>query len=179
MKPILDDTVTLPSGAERSAFDTNIPGQSLTKEPGLYPWDKPSMFNTPDEVMDHFVAKFNSEDSAKHLIGLLSSGIAVDDIVDSMLLAGFSEGMFTPDVAILAAEDLGMLIIYLADSAGIKYKVSDKENEVDVQDVFHQLARAKKQKKEFEDGTMPMPTQEPAPQEQEQPKGIMAKKEIK
>ena len=179
MKPILSDKITLPSGAERSAFDTNIPGQSWTKQPGLYPWDKPPMFNTADEVMDHFSSKFNNEESAQHLIGLLSSGIPVDTIVDSMLLAGFSEGMFTPDVAILAAEDLGMLIMYLGDSAGVEYKVSDKENEVDVQDVFHQLARAKKQKKEFESGTMPMPKQEPAPQEQEQPKGIMAKKEIK
>tara|TARA_A100001515_G_scaffold123137_1_gene106871 strand:- start:209 stop:748 length:540 start_codon:yes stop_codon:yes gene_type:complete len=177
MKPILSDKITLPSGAERSAFDTNIPGQSWTKQPGLYPWDKPPMFNTADEVMDHFASKFNNEDSAQHLIGLLSSGIPVDTIVDSMLLAGFSEGMFTPDVAILTAEDLGMLIMYLGDSAGIKYKVSEEEDEIDVEDVFHQLARGKKEKKEFEDAVKPPSQKTPEVKEEVKPQGIMAKKE--
>ena len=177
MKPILSDKITLPSGAERSAFDTNIPGQSWTKAPGLYPWDKPPMFNTADEVMDHFASKFNNEESSQHLIGLLSSGIPVDTLVDSMLLAGFSEGMFTPDVAILAVEDLGMLIMYLADSAGIKYKVSESEDEIDVEDVFHQLARGEKEKKEFEGKITPAPQKTQEIKEEIQPKGIMAKKE--
>ena len=94
-----------------------------------------------------------------------------------MLLAGFSEGMFTPDVAILTAEDLGMLIMYLGDSAGIKYKVSEEEDEIDVEDVFHQLARGKKEKKEFEDAVKPPSQKTPEVKEEVKPQGIMAKKE--
>ena len=155
MKPVLDDMITLPSGAERSAFDTNIPGQSLTKEPGLYPWDKPPMFNTPDEVMNHFVSKFSDDTSAKHLLSLMSNDVPLDTIIDSILLAGFSEGMFTPDVAILVAEDLGMLLMYLGDSAGVKYKITEAEEKVDVNDVFHQLAKGIQQKKDIENNNMP------------------------
>ena len=42
----LNDTMKLPSGKERSMFDTAIPGQSLTKTPNIYHWDKPHGFCT-------------------------------------------------------------------------------------------------------------------------------------
>ena len=101
----LKDTMTLPSGKERSSFDTAIPGQSLTKTPGIYPWDKPPMLNTPDEAMDYFMDKFEQDDTADKLLSLVDAQIPISTIVDSLLLAGFSEGLMNPDVAILTGEE--------------------------------------------------------------------------
>ena len=86
----LNDTMKLPSGKERSMFDTAIPGQSLTKTPNLYPWDKPPMLNTPDEAMNYFIDKFDNDANAEKLLSLIDSQIPVSVIADSLLLAGFT-----------------------------------------------------------------------------------------
>jgi len=179
MTRTLEDKITAPSGAQRSKFDTSIPGQSWTKTPGMYPWDKPAMLNTPDEAMDYFIEKFDDEEVAKQLIGLLSMDISVATIVDSMLLTSFAEGLFTPDVAILITEDLAMLIMHLANKSGITYKPVDNENEIDVQDAFHKLAQMKETKEMGEtieeDVSM---SEQPIEMIKEEPaQGIMAKQE--
>ena len=34
-------------------LDAPIPGQSLTSEPGNYPWEQPPQLNTVDEAVEH------------------------------------------------------------------------------------------------------------------------------
>ena len=171
----LEDKIKLPSGAERSKFDTSIPGQSWTKEPGPYPWDSPPRFNTSDEVMDYFVDKFDNEKSGIQLIALLKQGISVATIVDSMLLAGFSEGLFTPDVAILTAEDLSMLIMYLGDSAGVDYKKTDENEEKELDDAFRGIAQMETLKKEAEKSDEPLPSMQKMQDTPDVSQGLMAK----
>ena len=36
-------------------IDAPIPGQSLTNEPGSYPWEKPPKLNTVDEVISNYL----------------------------------------------------------------------------------------------------------------------------
>ena len=179
MTRTLEDKITLPSGAERSKFDTSIPGQSWTKTPNMYPWDKPPRLSTPDEVMDYFIDKFSDEKVAKQLIGLLSMEISVATVVDSMLLTGFAEGLYTPDVAILITEDLCMLVMHLANKAGVKYKAVDNENEIDVQDAFHKLAQMKgtKEMGETVENEDIIPEQPTETIKEEPAQGIMARQE--
>ena len=139
----LEDKITLPSGVQRSKFDTSIPGQSWTKTPGMYPWDKPPRLNTPDEAMDYFIEKLSDDKIAEQLIGLLSMDVSVATIVDSMMLTAFAEGLFTPDVAILTAEDLSMLIMYLGDSAGVDYKKVDDDQDRELDNAFRGIAQMK------------------------------------
>ena len=139
----LNDTMALPSGKERSSFDTAIPGQS----------DK--------------------------LISLVDAQIPIATIVDSLLLAGFSEGLMTPDTAILVGEDLTMLIMHLSEQAGVDYKVIKNQDSM-IDKGLQQIAQFKKDKGDFEaesvkgfsdrmkeDNTEELPM--------EQPQGLMAK----
>ena len=174
----LTDKLTMPSGKERSVFDTAIPGQSWAKEPGSVPWEKPPMLNNAEEVMDYFMDKFSDEEAGKQLISLLKMEIPVSTVVDSMLLAGFSEGLFSPDVAILAAEDLSMLIMHLGNSAGVKYKLTDADGEVDVQDALHEIAKMQIKKESFNKYMMPKEEPEEEIVEDIAPTGLMAKQEI-
>lgn len=176
----LKDTMKLPSGRERSSFDTAIPGQSLTKTPGIYPWDKPPMLNTPDEVMDYFMDKFEQDDVADKLLSLVDAQIPISTIVDSLLLAGFSEGLMTPDVAILTGEDLTMLIMHLAEQAGVEYTVVKDQNSM-IDKGLQQIAEFKKEKEEFDNNSIKgfsdrmkedMPEEPPM---EEKPTGLMAK----
>ena len=119
----LSENLVLPSGKERSRFDVAIPGQSLTKEPKSYPWESPPMFTTNDEVMNYYFDKFDNDETLFGLFAMLESGIPVTTIVTSMIMHGFSEGIYTPDLGILVGEELGMLIMAIAEEAEIDYKV--------------------------------------------------------
>jgi hypothetical protein len=175
----LKDTMTLPSGKERSSFDTAIPGQSLTKTPGIYPWDKPPMLNTPDEAMDYFMDKFEQDDVADKLLSLVDAQIPISTIVDSLLLAGFSEGLMNPDVAILTGEDLTMLIMHLAEQAGVEYTVVKDQNSM-IDKGLQQIAEFKKEKTEFDANSIKgfsdrMKEDMPEEPPMEKPTGLMAK----
>ena len=175
----LKDTMKLPSGKERSSFDTAIPGQSLTKTPGIYPWDKPPMLNTPDEAMDYFMDKFEQDDTADKLLSLVDAQIPISTIVDSLLLAGFSEGLMNPDVAILTGEDLTMLIMHLAEQAGVEYTVVKDQNSM-IDKGLQQIAEFKKEKTEFDANSIKgfsdrMKEDMPEEPPMEKPRGLMAK----
>ena len=119
----LSEQLTMPSGATRSRFDVAITGQSLTKEPKSYPWESPPKFTTPDEVMDYYFNKFDEDEVLFSLFAMLEAEIPVTTIVNSMIMGAFGEGMYTPDLGIIIAEELGLLIMVIAKEAGIDYKI--------------------------------------------------------
>ena len=175
----LTDTTNMPSGKERSMFDAPVPGQSLTKTPGQYPWDKPARFNTTEESLEYYMDKFDDDANGAQLLSLLDAGIPVATLVDSLLLAGFSEGLYTPDVAVVLGEDLGMFMMYLADQAGVEYKVTDEDGVDEVQQALEKITSFKDKKMEFDkynmqgdEPEMPMESMDtPAPT------GLMARQE--
>ena len=176
----LTDTTIMPSGKERSMFDTPIPGQSLTKTPGLYPWDKPPRLNTSEEALEYYIDKFDDDANGAQLLSLLEAGIPVSTLVDSLLLAGFAEGLYNPDVAVLLGEDLGMFMMYLADQAEIQYKVTDNDDANEVEQALEKITNFKDQKMEFDkynaEGEQPeMPMEESS--EKLAPTGLMARQE--
>jgi len=148
----LSENLTLPSGKEKSRFDVAIPGQSLTKEPKSYPWESPAMFTTNDEVMEFYFDKFENDDTLFGLFAMLESDIPVTTIVTSMIMHGFSEGMYTPDLGILVAEELGMLIMAVAEEAEIDYKVGAKAG---VSDAIKNAVKLKESIKARDEAFMP------------------------
>lgn len=174
MEPI-SEQLTMPSGATRSRFDVAIPGQSLTKEPKAYPWESPPQFTTPDEVMDYYFNKFEDDEILFSLFAMLEAEIPVTTIVNSMIMGAFGEGMYTPDLGIIVAEDLGMLIMVIAEEAGIDYKVG---NENKTLESIKTAARLKEKMQEQKD--IFLPDVKEAIQEVEEsakPKGLMGPKE--
>jgi hypothetical protein len=75
--------------------------------------------------------------------------VPISTIVDSLLLAGFSEGLMNPDVAILTGEDLTMLIMHLAEQADVKYTVVKNQDSL-IDKGLQQIAEFKKDKTDFE-----------------------------
>ena len=85
-------------------FDAPIPGQSLTDTPGNANWEHPPQFVDVDEAAEHIWDRLHTEAVLDQVITLLRSGVQVEAIVRLILFTGFSEGKWTPDVAILLAE---------------------------------------------------------------------------
>ena len=46
-------------------FDAPVPGQSLTDEPGKWPWDKPPTMSDPDDAVEYVVQKIEDNQDTK------------------------------------------------------------------------------------------------------------------
>ena len=119
----LNEELQMPSGKTRSMFEAAIPGQSLTKESGKYPWEGPAQFNNIDEAMNHYLNKFQDEKVMFNLFSLMEAKVPVTTITQSMVMHGFAEGMYTPDVGLLVANDLMEILVSMAEEADIKYEL--------------------------------------------------------
>ena len=101
-------------------FDTPIPGQSLTDEPGNYPWEHPPQFVETDEAADYLWDRMSEPEIAEQVIALLDAGVPVEAIGRAALFGGFLNGKFTPDVAFIIAEPVMKMILTIGVIAGIK-----------------------------------------------------------
>lgn len=96
-----------------------IPGQSLTREPGSRPYETPPQFTTVDDAMEKFVLpRILNPQSGAHIAALMDRGIPATSITDSLLITGFSQGMWTPDLATLIALPTYSAVIKSAELVG-------------------------------------------------------------
>jgi len=117
-----NEELLLPSGDTRSMFEKPVPGQSLTEDPGKYPWDKPPQYTNIDDVMQMYMGIVTDDDTMFNLLNALEAKIPVAQIVQAMILQGIGEGLYTPDMGLLIMEELVMLIINIAKAAGLEYR---------------------------------------------------------
>lgn len=171
----LSENVKMPSGKEKSRFDVAIPGQSLTKEPKSYPWESPPRFTEADDVMDFYFERLEDDETLFNLFALLEAKVPVAKIVDSMILHGFSEGLYTPDLGIIVAEDLMMSIALIADKADIDYDLGAEDK---TKKALEKAAELKKSIKQRDDMFMPQVQEQIEELKEKRPsKGLMGPKE--
>jgi len=101
-------------------FDRPIPGQSLTDEPGNYPWEHPPQYTDLREARDRIFDGMTQEENIKQLITMLASDVPAEAIVRTVLFAGFTEGKWTVDMATLLAPVVLIQVIGLAKAAGVE-----------------------------------------------------------
>ena len=144
-------------------FDAPIPGQSLTDEPGNYPWEHPPQRATVEEALDDIYESLMEEQNMKRMFTLLRMGIPVEALVKVITFSGFIEGKYTVDVAKLLEPIVAMIITGEATLAEIpaKINISDAEDT----NFFKEMADRKydmKLDKEDKDKQMEMPMEAPA-----------------
>lgn len=101
-------------------MDVAIPGQSLTKNPGSYPWEKPPQYTNPEKALMSIIEATTSEKMAPRLVALMELGTPLTVLAKTILMTGFIEGKWTPDMMILLGEPVYMLLVRLAKEAKIK-----------------------------------------------------------
>ena len=104
---------------EYSPFDTPIPGQSLTDEPGNYPWEHAPQFTDVEQVIDNIYDSLTTPKNAQQLIAMLDAGVPVEAIVRVITFAGFMEGKFNPDIGFTIIEPLMNLVSAIGIRAGV------------------------------------------------------------
>ena len=115
MKSIGDNTIP----PEFDPFNTPVPGQSLTDEPGNYPWEHPPRQTDAETVLEEIWRSITSPEAVEEMIYLLESGMPVEGIARTIVFAGFMEGEFSPDLGFTLAEAIMEMIAAIGMRAGI------------------------------------------------------------
>ena len=135
-------------------FDTPIPGQSLTDEPGNYPWEHPPQYVTTDGAADHLWNKMSEPEFAEQIIAMLDAGVPVEAIGRTVLFGGFLKGKFSPDVAFIIAEPVMKMIATIGVIAGIKdikMSMDDITNKKEIRSAVRLNVEAEKVAKDIQD----------------------------
>ena len=151
-------------------LDAPVPGESLTSEPGNYPWENPPQY---PKVSDGFLWVFNQmhkEPQLTQLISLLDTGVPVEALTKTLLFTGFLEGKFTVDVARLLEPIVAMQIMSKAQVAEIPAKINLEDTEDT--EFYKDMAKVKKS---IDLDNLPMDKMTEEKIEKESVKGLMEK----
>ena len=171
MAKLLNDNIQEP---EYNPFDAPVAGQSLTDEPGNYPWEHPPKTTTPEETLDKLWNRLTDPEVAEQMIAMMDAGVPVEALARVITFTGFAEGEFTPDVGFLVAEPLMKMLAAIGIRAGVdKLVISIEELESKDTTVKDMLTLKEANEKIEEVVEDQVPTQE-APN-----KGLMSKPEMK
>ena len=154
MSKLINDNITEP---EYNPFDAPIPGQSLTDEPGNYPWEHPPKTTDPEDALNKFWDRLTDPEVAEEMIVMMESGIPVEALARILTFTGFAEGEFTPDVGFLVAEPLMKLLAAIGIRAGVDklvISIEDIGNDSTVRDMIT-LKEANKQIEKLADKSEP------------------------
>lgn len=102
-------------------FNAPIPGESLTKPPKQYPWERPPEYTDPEEVLQLYVRKLNEPDRMEGLMDALEIGFPLKDLVEGLTRLGVANGIHTVDVSLIVAPVLHDYIKSFADELQIEY----------------------------------------------------------
>ena len=145
----MEENAVTPSGKPYSPLDSvAVPGQSLTRPKGEYPWEQPPQFSDPDKAIAELMDKISKPDNMAKVFALLENGVTVVALVDAMVLTGFATGKYNPNVSELIKPDLREFIMILAEKAEIEYTEGSVKPRDAFQDTVDELKTKKAEIKE-------------------------------
>lgn len=102
-------------------FNAPIPGESLTRPPKQYPWERPPKFVDPEEAVQFYLSKLNDPDQVEAMMDALELDVPVKVLVEGILRGGVANGMHTIDVSLLIAPVLHEFIVGYAQELNVPY----------------------------------------------------------
>lgn len=124
-----------------------IPGESLTKEPKNYAWERPPEIVDPEEAIMMHISRLQNEDRMNTVLDALEFGMVdLQTLVKGIMRSAVANGIHTIDVGLIAAPIVHEYIKQTADALDIKYDDGiniDKKREKDSQMRTALMARKK------------------------------------
>ena len=113
-------------------FDMPVPGQSLTDEPRKWAWENPPQFSTVDDSLQHVIDKIEgSEKAQKGYDELITLGMPIESLVNTITFGGFVEGLWTVDIAEMLKPPLMSFIMLYADEKDLPFVPYNNEDKHD------------------------------------------------
>ena len=113
-----------------------IPGQSLTNDPNNpAPFEGPPEFVTIYEASEYLFERITDEENYSDFMNLISDGMSLMTIVQTILFQGFTEGKWDSDLMMLLYEPLAYIFIALCEHLNIDPKFDDDMDDDDVDEM--------------------------------------------
>tara|TARA_R110002167_G_scaffold95217_1_gene253725 strand:- start:5073 stop:5591 length:519 start_codon:yes stop_codon:yes gene_type:complete len=170
---------------EEPNFDSHIPGQSLTKELGQYPWQRPPQYNTVDDAMEFYAKRIMNPVFRDQIAETMELGVPLTSIANALQGNGVMMGKHTIDVGVLILPVIMEMLAYVGDEEGVDYVMGTELEEPD-DDKFKDSTIAvamKKVKSKMEaagdapvEDTEPMMKEETAEASEPPATGLMARR---
>ena len=168
-------------------FDGPITGQSLTAEVNGRPWLNPPQYSTVDETIEYYLERMSSEEFTDQLVDVLEMGVPVTTLANTIQLGSVMDGVHSVDIGMLVMPFIMEMIMLVGESSGVKYDSGmENPNKGQTRDTLLNSVRAEletkmKQKEgmlfEEEGIEEEVAEEEPTEMPQEEPIGLMARRE--
>ena len=168
-------------------LDGPIAGQSLTAEINGRPWLNPPQYTTVDEAIEYYLERMSSEEFTDQLVDVLEMGVPVTTLANTIQLDSVMDGVHSVDIGMLVMPFIMEMIMLVGESSGVKYNSGmENPNKGQTRDTLINSVRAEletrmKQKEGMlydEEGVEEeMDMDKPIEAPQEEPMGLMARRE--
>lgn len=112
-------------------FDRPIPGQSLTGPVGKWPWENPPQITDVDDALMAVMQQLrNSKRTQKSYDQLMTLGMPIESIVNTITFGGFINGLWSVDTAELLKPPLEAALMLYADEKQLPYKIFNSESDM-------------------------------------------------
>lgn len=102
-------------------FTAPVAGQSLTDEPGNYPWERPPMYNDPEAALQMHLDNLTSEKAVDAVVDLLEAGVSVHALTKSLLTMGVAGGKHTIDTSLIIGPVVHEYVKMIATTSGVDF----------------------------------------------------------
>lgn len=106
-----------------NALNKPIPGWSLTQAPKKWNWEQPPRRTNVGEVVDYITDRLDRPEVQKRYLKLMVAGVSIEEIVESISMAGFMQGEYNPDVAEMIKGPLGFYMLAIAAENDVPAKM--------------------------------------------------------
>ena len=111
-------------------FDMPVPGQSLTDTPGKWPWDSPPEITNVDDALTTVLLQLEQNPKVqKSYDQLITLGMPIESIVNTISFGGFVNGLWSVDIAELLKPPLQAALMLYADEKELTYKIFNDESD--------------------------------------------------
>lgn len=110
-------------------FSGPIPGQSLTREPGNAPYERPPEIVDPEEALMTHLDRLTEPDRMEAILMLLEEDAPLDVVADNILRSAVNAGIHSIDVSLIIKKPIEEWIAGTAKEVGISFRTGYEDEE--------------------------------------------------
>lgn len=123
-------------------FNRPIPGQSLTREPGNAPYERPPEVTDPEKALMMHLERLVDPDKMEAVLLLLDNGAPLSTVTDNILRNAVAAGIHSIDVSLLIKEPIEEWIAGTAKEVGISFRTGYEKDDGKVARERHAMLKA-------------------------------------
>jgi hypothetical protein len=110
----LDEALEIDPGSIEALakFNEAPAGHSLTGTPGQWAWEKPPVYTVPEDAVDFIMEKLQPEEAQERFLRLMHAGVPIETITNTIAFGGFTEGLWSVDVAEMLKVPMELMLLY-------------------------------------------------------------------